>query len=74
MCCSKVPDRSINSAVSRIGTPIHLTRPDPDVDGSSSERSCIGQIQIKDPFITQYQLFLYNIVSGLITLIEVYEN
>lgn len=62
------------SAVSKIGTPIHRIRPDPGVDGSSSGRSCISQTQIKDSFIIQYQQFLDNIVSGLITLLKVCEN
>lgn len=74
MYCSNVPDRSINCAVTKTGIPLHLTRPDPDVQGSSSGRPCIGQTKIKDPFITQYQQFLHNIVLGLITFLKVYEN
>lgn len=65
--CSKVPDRSINWAVPKIGTPIHLIRPDPDGEGSSSGRSYVGQSQIKDPYITQCQQFLDNTVSRLVT-------
>lgn len=66
-----MPDSSINCAVSEIGTPIHLSRSDPDVEGNSSGKS---DQRIKDPFIPQDQLFLYNTVSGLITFLKVYSQ